>query len=249
MWRDLGINIIASIMFAALGWIAHRAWAAHQTKYGQERVKLTYYRVLRLSLRQRGDTPYYLRTHHSPAIAAKEGPQPVYDEVWCLNASFSRLAEIPEAIRITSTGVVDAIQVLPVVAQDADNHPHTRDNPSKFTAMHATPTTRLMAAGTLVNGIQERENRWFATTAQHDGQTLVLVADFSSLPFASDAVRNLHASAIRAKQPISKESLLRSWYEERISEDLYIVRLTDSKKDDVIRIDFTIDEDRVPERL
>jgi hypothetical protein len=248
MWRDLGINLVASVVFSAATWLALRAWAAQKERFGQDRVKLTYYRVLRLSLRARGDSPYYERTHHAPKIAAREGPQPVYDEVWCLNSSFSRLAEIPEDIRITSTGVVDAIQVLPVVAQDADNHPHTRDNPGMFTATHGAPTTRLMAAGTLVNGLQETENRWFATTAQHDGQTLVLVADFSSLPFASDAVRNLHAIASRNKQPIAKESLVSNWYEERVSDDIYIVRLTDAKKNDVIRIDFQIDEARVPVR-
>lgn len=246
MWDDLGINILASVLFAVAGWIGHKTWEAHRRRYGQERVKLTYYRVLRFAVRGRGDPPYYSRSHHSEPINEAEGAQLVYDEVWCLNSSFSRLPEVQPPIRITSSGTVDALQVLPVVALDADNHPHTRDNPSQFTAAHPDPTLRLMAVGTLINGLQLPTQRWFGTTAQHDGQTLVIVADFSSLPFARRAIRDIHATVIRAKQTVPKESLVTAWYEERISEDIYIARLSDARRDDVIKVEFSIDEDRVP---
>ena len=200
MWKDLVINILAAAVWAGAGAFTYRAWIAYRRTYAQARVKLTYFRVLRFGLQSRGDSPFYVRVHHSQAIAAKEGPQAVYDEVLCLNASFSRLAEVHNSIQITSTGVVDALQILPVVAQDSDNHPHSRDDPKRFTASHSEPTNHLMAAGTLVNGLQSVEDRWFGTTAQHDGQTLVLVADFSSLSISPTTLLFKETAVLREKQ-------------------------------------------------
>src|SRR5262249_52439299 len=151
-----------------------------------------------------------------------------------------------EPVRITSSGIVDAIQIMPVLDRDADNHPHTRDDAKMFTFSHPDPSTQLAAVGTLINGLQTSDNWWYGTTAQYDGQTLLLILDFTSLPYETCPVNNVTSVLERDRKTVLKESVAQQWFEDHVGPDLFYLRFKNAKKGDVIKFTFTIDIDAIP---
>lgn len=240
--RDLLINLLAALICTAFGFAVSRVWAAYRRRFSKQYVKFTYYRVVRLRFQDRGDAPYYRRQHHT-----LEGvSDAVYDETWVLNGAQCTHRERLSPVAITSSGLVDAIQIMPVLDRNADNHPHTRYDARSFRFSHPDPTTHLAAVGTLVNGLQKPADWWYATTAQYDGQTLILVVDFTSLPFEARPVRDVTSALQRGGSAVPKESVAPQWFEDHVGSDLFYLRFKDARKDDVIKFSFTIDRNSVP---
>jgi hypothetical protein len=235
-------NLIAAAIFSTLGFLASRAWTLYTKHFSKEYSKLTYYRVIRLRFKERGDPPYYIRHHHT----VKDRSDEVFDETWALNGIQSSKREKLAPVRLTSSGVVDAVQIVPVLDGNADNHPHTRDKVGNFIFSHPEPSTQLAAVGTLVNGLQTKDNWWFATTAEYDGQTLVLIADFTSLPYEICPITEVTSVLERNKIVVPKEAISQQLFEDHLGVDLFYLRLKDARKGDTIRFTFTINKDAIP---
>lgn len=240
--KDLGINLIAALIYTVLGIIMSRVWLFYRSRFSKEYSKFTYYRVIRLRFRDRDDAPYYIRHHHTLDNVFDA----VYDETWVLNGMQCTRSEKLEPVRLTSSGIVDAIQIMPVLDRDADNHPHTRNDAKSFVFSHPTPSTSLTAVGTLINGLQSSEEWWYGTTAQYDNQTLLLVLDFTSLPYEHCPIVNVTSVLERDRQQIPKESVATQWFEEHVGQDLFYLRLTNAKKGDVVKFKFTVEKDLIP---
>lgn len=240
--RDLLINLLAALIYAALGFAASRVWSFYRQRFSRQHIKFTYYRVVRLRFRDRGDTFYYQRHHHTIEGVSDE----VYDETWVLNGVQSTHREKLEPISITSSGEVDAVQIMPILDRNADNHPHSRNDAKIFKFSHPEPTTHLAAVGTLINGLQIPEDWWYATTAQYDGQTLILIIDFTSLPFAGHPIIDVVSILQRKGMMIPKQTVSAQWFEDHVGSDLFYLRFKNAKKDDVIKFKFTIDKHAVP---
>jgi hypothetical protein len=240
--RDLIIDLIAALIYAVLGFAASRVWIFYRRRFSKQYLKFTYYRVVRLRFHDRGDAPYYQRHHHT----IEGAPDAVYDETWVLNGVQCTHRESLGSVSITSSGIVDAIQIMPVLDRNADNHPHTRNDAKSFKFSHPEPTTNLAAVGTLINGIQRPEDWWYATTAQYDGQTVILVMDFTSLPFEERPISNVTSMLQRGGAAVPKEAVAAQWFEDHVGSDLFYLRFKNAKKDDVIKFTFTIDRNAVP---
>jgi hypothetical protein len=240
--RDLFINLFAALIFAAAGFAASRLLTFVRRRFSKRYSKFTYYRVARLRFQKRGDLPYYHRRHH----VIKGTPSAVYDETWVMSGVHCTHPDKLQSVPITSSGMVDAIQIMPILDSNADNHPHTRDDGRSFRFSHSEPTTQLTAVGTLINGLQNPEDWWYATTAQYEDQTLILVLDFTSLPFDSCPISNVTAVLERDRALVSKESVASQWFEDHVSSDLFYVRFKNAKRGDVIKFTFAIDVDAIP---
>lgn len=240
--EDITANLVASFFWMMIGFACSRIWAFYKSKFHRAYSKITYYRVIRLRFKDRGDAPYYLRHHHT----LKNVSEPVYDETWCLNGARCNHKVLLEPVKLSSSGLVDAIQILPVLDRDADNHPHTKDNASLFTFSHPKPSTDLAAVGTMINGLQTEANWWYATTAQYDGQTLLLILDFTSLPFEKCPVSSVTSSLEREKITIPRQSVESQWFEERVGNDLFYLRFRNARKGDVIKFSFSLNLDEIP---
>lgn len=241
--KDLAINLIAAIIYTALGFFVSRIWIFYRQRFTKEYSKITYYRVIRLRFRNRGDAHYYRRHHHT----VKGASDLVYDETWVLNGMQCTKPEKLEPVRITSSGIVDAVQIMPVLDRNADVYPHTRDDAKMFTFSHPKPSTQLVAVGTIINGIQTADQWWYATSAQYDGQTLLLILDFTSLPYETCPIRNVTSALERNRIIIPKEAVAQQWFEDNVGDDLFYLRFKDAKKGDVIKFTFKIDIEAVPQ--
>lgn len=237
-------ELVAAWIGAIIGIAIAYLWSFAKTRFGRQYVKFTYFRVIRLRFRHRGDAPYYTRTHQTISGVKEE----VYDETWSMNAAQCNIPDLLEPITLTSSGIVDAVQILPVLDHDADNHPHSRDDARVFTYTHPTKSTSLGAVGTMVNGLQNSKDWWFGTTSQYDKQTMILIVDFTSLPFESSPIRNVETMLERHRQVVPKASIQSQWFEDRVRNDLYYVKFTGSQKGDVVRISFDIDLTDVPKK-
>ena len=242
MIGDIFTELIAGWIGAIVGWLGYRFWSTYKSRFSQNYAKFTYFRVIRLRFRERGDSPYYDRKHHT----IDGSTEPVFDETWSLNALQCAIPELLSPVQLTSSGIVDAVQLLPTLDKDADNHPHTRDSAGMFTFSHPEKSTNLAAVGTMINGLQSSENWWFGTTAQYDAQTLVLVIDFSSLPFECCPVRNVRSVLERNRKEIPKSGLESQWFEDHFGDDIFYLKYTNAQKNDVIKFVFDIDESQVP---
>jgi hypothetical protein len=151
-----------------------------------------------------------------------------------------------EPVRLSSSGIVDAIQILPVLDRDADNHPHTRDSAKVFTFSHTEPSTQLAAVGTMINGLQDEKEWWYGTTAQYDGQTLLLIVDFTSLPYEQSPIAGVTSQLERNRVVIPKQSVEPQWFEDHVGDDLYYLKFRNARKGDVIRFKFTVNKDLIP---
>ena len=233
------VAVISSLITAGIFWSAGRIRARLRIRFS----KLTYFRVIRLRLKSRGDAPYYLRRHHT--IAGHE--EEVFDEVWVLNGTLSNSFTELQPVRITSAGVVDALQILPVIAKDADSRPPTKNRVGDFTFAPSKPTNKLVAVGTCVNGLQEPKDWNFSTTAQHPGQDLYLVVDFSSLPYDSGVIGNPKFRLFRQGKEHSRQPFIDSgqWYTETVGNEIFYFRFLNAKRDDMIEIDFEVDESAI----
>lgn len=240
--KEIGFNVIAWIICLVVGALASRAWTYYCLRFGKEYNKFTYYRIIRLRLRDRGDAPYYIRHHHTIEGRADA----VFDETWCMNATQASQKGILEPVRITSSGSVDAIQITPVLNRDADNHPHTRGSSKVFTFSHPEPCTQLAAVGTLINGLQTSDHHWFATTAQYDGQTLLLIVDFTSLPYDTCPISNVASQLERDRIIVPKAHVEPQWFEDHVGSDLFYLKFKNAKKGDVIKFTFVINKDLIP---
>jgi hypothetical protein len=244
MIENIFTELVAGAIGTVLGWIGFKFWAQYRARFVQVHTKFTYYRVIRLRFRDRDDAPFYSRDHHTIPNLVED----VFDETLVLNGSHTNIARRLEPIVLTSSGVVDALQILPVLDKDADNHPHTRDEAKRFTFSHDHPSNTLAAIGTIANGLQVPSEWWFGTTAQYDNQTLILVVDFSSLPFDACPVQHVETLLERARGVIPKSRVESQWFEEHLGGDLFYVKFADARKGDVIRVTFEIDKDKVPRK-
>ncbi|MEM6688858.1 MAG: hypothetical protein AAF664_05490, partial [Planctomycetota bacterium] len=231
MMSDVINELIVGWIGAVLGWLAFKGWHLYRERFSRDLVKFTYFRVIRMRFRERGDSPYYHRQHHTI-----DGEiEPVYDETWSLNSIQSRVPELLHPVQLTSSGVVDAMQVLPTLDKDADNHPHSRNAAGIAGFSHHEKCTNLTAVGTLVNGLQKNEQWWFGTTAQYEGQTLILVVDFSSLPFERGIVHGIHSVLERNRSVMTKAGLESDWFEDQLGNDIFYLKFTNAQKGDVIK--------------
>jgi hypothetical protein len=240
--KELSINLIAALIYTALGFAVSRIWIYYRQRFKKEYNKITYFRVIRLRFRDRDDAPYYIRHHHT----LKGERDAVYDETWVLNGIQCTRREKLLPVHITSSGIVDAIQIMPVLDQNADNHPHTRNDAGKFTFSHPEPSVQLAAVGTLINGLQTSDNWWYGTTAQYDGQTLLLILDFTSLPYETCPVKSVTSVLERNCKIIAKETVAQQWFEEHYGQDIHYLRFRNAKIGDVIKFTFTIDVEAIP---
>ncbi len=212
--KEIGLNILAWILCLIIGAVVSRLWTFYRQRYGKEYNKFTYYRVSRLRFLDRGEAPYYFRHHHT----IENIVEPVYDETWCLNGVQCNHKEELEPVRLTSSGIVDAIQIMPVLNRDADNHPHTRDSAKVFTFSHAHPSNQLVAIGTMINGLQTADQWWYGTTAQYDGQTLLLIVDFTSLPYELCPIVDVTSKLERNRLPVPKQTVEHQWFEDHVGQ-------------------------------
>ena len=240
--KELAINLVAAFIYTVLVFGAGRFLFYYRHRFTKEYSKITYYRVIRLRFRDRDDTPYYIRHHHT----IKDISDAVFDETWVLNGMQCTRPEKLEPVRITSSGIVDAVQIMPVLSGSVDPYPHARDNATMFMFAHPEPSTQLVAVGTLINGLQTSDNWWYGTSAQYDGQTLLLILDFTSLPFETCPVRDVRSVLERDGKTVRKETVSQQWYDDKIQSDLYYLRYKNAKKGDVIKFKFTIDIELVP---
>lgn len=240
--REIGLNVVAWVICVAIGAVAARLWTIYRQRFVREYLKFSYYRVVRLRFRDRGDSPYYVRHHHTIEGVSEL----VYDEVWCLGGTQCSHKERLEAIRFTSSGLVDAIQIMPVLERDVDNHPHTRDSSQVFTFTHAEPITQIAAVGTLVNGLQASDQWWFGTTAQYNGQTLLLVVDFTSLPYETCPIFDVSSRLERDRVTVPKQSVEHQWFEDRLGSDIFYLKFKNAKKGDLVKFTFSVNKDLVP---
>lgn len=216
-----------------LGVWVYRQW---HRKFRKRFAKFTLYRVLRLRFKERGGKPYYIRHHHTV-----EGETPVFDETWILNGVQCNYRTRFKPIPISSTGVVDAYQILPTVNRSTDRHPHRRGDLKIFEFSNREPSNRLAATGVLINGLQGESERWFATTAQYDHQSLTLVVDFSSLPGAGSLLSNVSGILEKAvvgpdgerKVPIAVQ---------RIGDDIFSIVHNDAREGDVVKLEFHLED-------
>ncbi|MEM6363406.1 MAG: hypothetical protein AAF745_03195 [Planctomycetota bacterium] len=236
--NDLVVGWIAAV----LGWFAYRVWQMYRERFSQQVVKFTYFRVIRLRFRDRGDEAFYERKHHT----LKDHTEPVFDETWTMNSIQTRVPEIIEPVQVSSSGVVDAMQLLPHLDHDVDNHPHSRGSADVFTFANPEKNTNVTAVGTLVNGLQHATDWWFGTTAQYDGQTLILVVDFSSLPIDRGIVHGVTAALERNRANVPKASVESQWFEDQLGDDIFYLKFTNAKKQDVIKFNFQVDQTRLP---
>lgn len=177
-----------AIPVAALG--SYRLW---HRRFRRQYGKFTFFKVLKLRIREHGHEPFYTRKHH----VLEDASEPVFDEVWVLSGTQSNYRTRFKETALTSSGMVDAFIVLPEVLRSSDNHPHRRHRKDEFVFSYPAPANRIAAAGILVNGLQDSSQWWFGTTAQYDNQELVLVADFSSLPNAASIVYDVRGCLLR----------------------------------------------------
>jgi hypothetical protein len=242
MIRDVLINLLASGIGFCIAWMVLRLKVLHRTRFSQEYIKFTYYRVVRLRFKDRGDLPYYERVHHTLKGRTTE----VFDEAWCINATMVKFPEVLEPIQLTCSGMVDAVQIVPVLNRSTDNHPHSRDDSKQFICHHDLPSNRFAAVATLINGLQTPSEWWYGATAQYNGQSLSLIVDFSSLPLERSPIRGIRSVLERDNAVVMKENVQKDWFEERIKDDMIFVRFTNARKGDLIRILFDIDFDLLP---
>jgi hypothetical protein len=240
--KDIILNLIAALIFVVIGAIASRAFAFYQLRFRKEYTKVTYYRVIRLRSRGRGDDPYYVRHHHT----VERISEPVFDEAWCLNSTQCNQNEILQPIQFSSSGLVDAIQIMPVLSENADNHPHTRAKTNTFVCAHSEPTTHLTAVGTMVNGLQTEDQWWYGTTAQYDGQTLLLILDFTSLTYETRPISDVRSRLERNSVSIPKHNIESQWVENHYGSDLFYLKYKNAKKGDVIKFEFVVNWELVP---
>lgn len=235
MIQDLFHNLLTGWIGAILAWLALKTWNFYKIRFEQRYTKFTYFRVIRLRIRDQGHRPYYQRSHTSEGTSTD-----VYDEVWCMNSLHASKADQLQEIRLTSSGLVDAQQILPLVQQNRENHPHLRDQLNSFTCGYEGETTHLAAAGTLINGLQNRRDWWFGTTAQYDNQTLLLVVDFSSLPVFETPIKGVSTSIERDRKELSKSKVHAQWFEDRRNDRVFYVKFDSAKKGDAIKIHFDV---------
>src|SRR5215510_10061888 len=235
--KDIVTNLVAALIYTALGFAVSRIWFYYRHRFTKEYIKISYYRVIRLRFRNKNDSPYYTRRHHT----IKDKSDAVCDERWLLNCMQCTRPEKLSPVRITSSGIVDALQIMPILNRNADEYPHTRDNATMFTFDHQDPSPQLLAVGTLINRIQTPDNWWYAMSAQYDDQTLFLIMDFTSLPYENCPVRNVISSLERDGKTVRKETVAQQWFEEHVGPDLFYLRFKNAKKGDVIKFNFTID--------
>ncbi len=240
--KEIILNIIAWVICVIIGAVASRVWTFYRQRFAKEYSKFTYYRVIRLRFRDRGDAPYYVRHHHTIEGVS----EPVFDETWCLNGAQCSHKEKLEPVRLTSSGLVDAIQIMPVLDRDADNHPHTRDSAKVFTFSHPNPSTQLAAVGTMINGLQTADQWWYGTTAQYDGQILLLIVDFASLPYEISPIFDVTSQLERDRVVVPKQSVEAQWFEDHVGSDIYYLKFKNAKKGDVIKFTFSVNKDLIP---
>ena len=241
MINEFIISIVSGWVGAALAYIAIKTYTKHKATFDKKHSKFTYFRIIRLRNRERGDQPYYVRHHHTINIQ-----EPVFDETWSLNGSQCNRQEVLEPIRLSSKGIVDAIQIFPTLSRDADNHPHSRESANLFIFSCSKPTDRIAAVGTMINGMQVQEDWWYGTTSQYEGQDLVLILDFSGLPYEVTPIKNVRSILERDRKVVPKEEVYSQWHEEKIENDIFYLRFINSKKDDVIKFEFEITWGSIP---
>ncbi|HUB67325.1 MAG TPA: hypothetical protein VL981_07575 [Candidatus Methylacidiphilales bacterium] len=240
--KDITFSIISWVICLVIGTVCTKLWTYYRLKFSKEHTKVAYYRLIRLRLKSRGDKPYYRRKHHT----SKEILEQVYDETWCLQAALCNQKDKLEPIQFDSSGMVDAIQVLPTLDYGMNTLPSTKEKGKAFIYRHPEPCAQIMAVGTMINGLQTPPNWEYGTIAQCDGQTVILILDATSLPVQICPITNVTSHLVRNGKEISKKSVEGQWFEDHVGSDLFYLKFKNAIQGDDVHFKFEINQDLVP---
>lgn len=193
MTEDILREVLTGWIWMAIPVVALGTYRLWHRRFRRRYGKFSFFKVLKLGMRDQGHEPFYVRRHH----VLDDASEPVFDEVWVMSGAQSNYPTRFKEMPLTSSGMVDAFIVLPEVLRSSDNHPHRKHRKDEFVFSYPAPANRIAATGILVNGLQDRSQWWFGTTAQYDGQELVLIVDFSSLPNAARIVYDVRGCLVR----------------------------------------------------
>lgn len=214
-------------------------WRFYQQRFKKRYIKLVLFKVIRLRLKNLGQPPYYFRKHHS----LEDIEEPVYDETWVINGTIANQPTILEPITVTSSGSVDAYQILPSISISKDIHPHRKDDPKEFQFKEETPSRSIAVIGVLTNGIQDEKEWWYGSTAQYNEQDITLIVDFSSLPNAENLIKQVTGTWVSQNHPGSKGKISEIPVAiNPIGKDIFSVLQKNCHLNDVVKIKFQLDD-------
>lgn len=219
-------------IWAAIPLLIVWLWRLYQQRFKKRYTKLAIFKVIHLRLKSLGHSPYYVRKHHS--VEGVE--EPVYDETWMINGTVANQTTLLQPILVTSSGFVDAYQILPSVTISKDIHPLRGKSTKQVEFREDAPTRSIAVVAILINGQQSEDQWWYATTAQYNEQDITLIVDFSSLPNASNLIKDVMGLWI-SKHPRETISPLAI---NRIGKDIFSVSQKNCRLEDVVKISFQL---------
>lgn len=228
MWLVGILGVIGTLLSAFVPIVYHR-W----TEKPVQEVKYAYIKVLHLRRRKPGCPPVYRRF-----IKRLNQQIDVYDEVMLFRYEmFPRKKQNYNTVD-RSSGIVD-LQVLHPWQEELEfPDKGAKGVPGVIAPVISQTSHTYFTAAHYFNGFQEG-NEDFAIKMTQDTGEARLIVDFSSLPGFQSIIKNLPAGYLRC--PGGEERLdLRE-----INPGVYQLLGKNLQKDEVLRMDFTIDWDKV----